>query len=716
VEVDRVTPQELREMSTYQGAFAANAFTVLQGAADLLATADTAEDAAAAREIIIQCREHRDAVGPTTRAVVDALVRELGLFPYLDDTVDGALDDRDLLARETLRIEGVAVLHTAQAAVYARLMAGDNVVLSAPTSFGKSLIIDALLMSGKFDNILIVVPTLALIDEIRRRLASRKTGHKVVTHPSQPVSERNVFVLTGERVLEMEALPTPDLFVLDEFYKLGERQRERGPASERAQVLNQVFYDMRRKGVQYYLLGPNVHGLAEGVPSQLRAEFERRDDTTVALRFHDVPLDGDRAGALAKLCLRLGELTLVYCQSPASAHQTARSLLRAGVGHPEPGLASAAEWVAANFHPNWAVVEALRNGIGIHHGQLPRALGQFMVKAFEDGRIKILLATGTLIEGVNTHAQHVVIYDTKRPGNKKMDAFTFRNISGRCGRMFHHFSGDVWLFGKRPPDKLPEVDIPILSQDEQAPVSLLQHLDDVDLSDRSRERLQPFHEQSDLSDATLRANVGLDLEGQVMLARALRADPGRYHALLCFTATPKYDQLLEVCRLLWTYLGKRALSSGYSTSFSQLARQINNFSIRASTKALIDEAVAQNPSADIDRLVTDVCGFVRNIAGYAFPVRLRALDRIQREVFAGVGRRPGAYASYVARVEGLFLDMPLVALDEYGLPPELAQKLRGQLRPDGDLDRVLGRLLKLVPGPELTPFERELVRYAQEGL
>lgn len=474
---------------------------------------------------------------------------------------------------------------------------------------------------------------------------------------------------------------------------------------------------MRRKGVQYYLLGPNVHGLNEGVPEKLRAEFERRDDTTVALRFHDVPHAEGRAPALASLCRELQRMTLVYCQSPARAHQTARELLAAGVGEPEPTLASAADWVTANFHADWAVVAALRRGIGIHHGQLPRALGQFMVKAFEEGRIKLLIATGTLIEGVNTHARHVVIYNSRRPGNKKMDAFTFRNISGRCGRMFHHFSGDVWLFDKRPVDELPEVDIPILSQDDTAPVGLLQHVDVDELPERARERLEPFQEQSDLSEDTLRANTGLDLEGQVALARALRADPTRYHPLLAWDGSPQYEQLLEVCRLLWTHLGRRALSSGYSTSFSQLALQTMNFSMQASTKALIDEAVTQRPTGDIDKLITDVCGFVRNIAGYAFPVRLRALDRIQREVFTSLGRPPGDYASYVARVEGLFLETPLVALDEYGIPPELAEKLRGHLRPDGDLDGVLARLAQLEPASgELTPFELELVRYAQAGL
>lgn len=177
----------LRESTADADAFVADAFALLRETADIYAFADLDEEAAI-REVIIQCREHRDLVGKPLRVIIDALVREAGLFPYLTSAKE--LSDRDLLAKETLRIRGLAdgdvVLHSAQADVYARLMAGDNVVLSAPTSFGKSLIIDALLVSGRYDNVLVVVPTLALIDEIRRRLARRKTGHKVITHPTQP--------------------------------------------------------------------------------------------------------------------------------------------------------------------------------------------------------------------------------------------------------------------------------------------------------------------------------------------------------------------------------------------------------------------------------------------------------------------------------------------------------------------------------------------------
>jgi hypothetical protein len=93
-------------------------------------------------------------------------------------------------------------------------------VLSAPTSFGKSLIIDALLASGKFDNVVIIVPTIALIDETRRRLSRFRQRYKIITHPSQESGERNVFVLTQERAVDRKDVDDIDLLVIDEFYKL----------------------------------------------------------------------------------------------------------------------------------------------------------------------------------------------------------------------------------------------------------------------------------------------------------------------------------------------------------------------------------------------------------------------------------------------------------------------------------------------------------------
>ena len=74
-------------------------------------------------------------------------------------------------------------------------------------------------MSGKYDNIAVIVPTIALIDEVRRRLSHLNEryqfGFKVITHPGQAQGTRNIFVFTQERALEERDFPRLGIAVID---------------------------------------------------------------------------------------------------------------------------------------------------------------------------------------------------------------------------------------------------------------------------------------------------------------------------------------------------------------------------------------------------------------------------------------------------------------------------------------------------------------------
>ena len=87
----------------------------------------------------------------------------------------GALTYRDQLTYEAYRSSSdqQIVYHREQLKIIERLEDGRNVILSAPTSFGKSLIIDMLCASAKRRRVVIIVPTIALIDETKRRLFAR---------------------------------------------------------------------------------------------------------------------------------------------------------------------------------------------------------------------------------------------------------------------------------------------------------------------------------------------------------------------------------------------------------------------------------------------------------------------------------------------------------------------------------------------------------------
>ena len=131
-------------------------FGVLRSIANIAAADWTAEEP---QDLILRALERRDSFNGCT-PLLEALVREVGLFPYLTPE---ALPLADQLAYELHRPDNMGddiVFHRPQAEVYQALVRGQNVILSAPTSFGKSLVVDAVIATGRYRNILIVVPTI----------------------------------------------------------------------------------------------------------------------------------------------------------------------------------------------------------------------------------------------------------------------------------------------------------------------------------------------------------------------------------------------------------------------------------------------------------------------------------------------------------------------------------------------------------------------------
>lgn len=668
------------------------------------------------QELLLRLLEIRGRL-PELLEPIDALARQFGLFPYVKEPASLGLAGhlayelhRPLDGREEWRA-GSVVFHREQAAVYHALMAGDNVILSAPTSFGKSLIVDAIVASGRFTNIVAVVPTLALVDETRRRLA-KFHGYKVITHGAQRRASHNIFVLTQERVLDMADVEDVDFFVIDEFYKLSP-ELETEEEDARATLLNQAFYRLRKSGAQFYMLGPNIQEITEGAAAKLTFRFMKTDYATVVTEVESVPPGGSVEERLVRLAAELKEPTIIYCKSPARASEIG-VLLATRLGQQRPDLEPACDWIGTSYHPDWSFVSSLRRGVGIHHGHIPRALAQYIVREFNAEHLRYLVCTSTLIEGVNTKAKNIVILDNKI-GQRQLDFFTFNNIRGRSGRMFEHFIGRVYLFHPEPHATLPMVDVPVLSQPESTSTTLLMQVDDEDLTERSRERISPLLEQGDLSVETMKANSGVDPAAQIRLAQEIKKRPHVFLPLLQWTREPAYEQLVGICRVIRDY---------------QLATVTRGVSDRQAAFLILSKLKPRTPLSQIiqsqvdfsggepENAVSTVLRFIRNYAMFNFPKGLRAVDRVQAEVLPSLGKTPGSYEHFARRVENLFYPAVVTALDEYGVPFPLATRLMRLLPAEIELDDALDWLrrtnLKTLRG--FTSFETDLLLDAQRGL
>ena len=389
-------------------------------------------------------------------SLVNHLIREVGLFPYFDEK---QADWMDSLACEMFRtdvgFEKSVILHREQSLVLKKLLAGENVAVSAPTSFGKSFIIDAYINLKQPKNVVILVPTIALMDETRRRLyKSFSRDYEIITQSDSIVGEKNIFVFPPERALTFsEIIQDIDIFIIDEFYKASVQFDP-----DRAPSLIKCLLQFSNKAKQRYFLAPNISALEDN-PFTNGMTFVQTDYNTVCLNVKNyfpqiTAAPEKKASVLFDILNKNPGKTLVYAGTFTEIAKLKDSYLSSGISRNTNDLLdSFSAWLSKNYQAVWYLADLAKRGIGMHTGRLHRSLAQIQVKLFEekDG-LNDLISTSSIIEGVNTEAKNVVIWKNKN-GNRNLNFFTYKNIMGRSGRMFRHFVGNVFLLDKRPKEE-----------------------------------------------------------------------------------------------------------------------------------------------------------------------------------------------------------------------------------------------------------------------
>ncbi len=144
--------------------------------------------------------------------------------------------------------------------------------------------------------------------------------------------------------------------------------------------------------------------------------------------------------------------TLLYCKSPGKAAEysiqlSERSESDVFDSYPE-GFKEFIAHIQKEYDVNhsideWSLIKVLKKGFGIHHGKLPKYIQQEILEQFNKGTFDVLFCTSTIVEGVNTDAQNMIILNASK-GRNKLTPFDIKNIKGRAGRYYHCFIGRVF--------------------------------------------------------------------------------------------------------------------------------------------------------------------------------------------------------------------------------------------------------------------------------
>jgi hypothetical protein len=682
---------------------------------DLLAS----KEEAAARDRLIKLLAALEAAGTSYSPLVNHLIREAGLYPYLEPET-AAWPDR--FAYESFKVDvGSAkpiTMHSEQSLVLKNLLEGTNLAISAPTSFGKSLIIDAYIAIKRPETVLIIVPTIALTDETRRRLQKKfSSEYKIITTADVTLGERNIFIFPQERAIQYSgSIDSIDLLVIDEFYKASqEHDKERAPALLKAMLL----FGARAK--QRYYLAPNISDLSK---NEFTADmkFLRLDFNTVFLEKHDLYKDVGRdaqkkSDALLEIISRRRSKSLIYVGTYSNVERVSGVLVTRTEELESPRLLQFAAWLAANYDPTWSLVSLVKRGSGIHTGQLHRSLAQIQVKLFEEdnGGLDNLISTSSIIEGVNTSAENVIVWSNKN-GSLNLNDFTYKNIIGRGGRMFRHFVGNIYLLEEPPqphdtqleltfPDELlADVDIDKI----RAPLTkeqlakLLVFKEDMAelLGEGALERLRQEG-----------ALMSSDLDLLRLIATEIATNRRTWRGLKFLNGddTEKWEWIIgKVLKLApgsWDVPYKkfikyvRACSENWSKSIPELLEDLDEFDVS----------------------IEDFFKMEKN-ATYQLAALLNDVNVLQKEI---IPDERIDIAPFITRLSRAFLPSCVMDLEEYGLPRMLSRKIdtAGIIDFTGkahSLDEALSQLRNarnpIENLPSLDAFDKYVLDYFFEGV
>ena len=111
-----------------------------------------------ARQELIKLLDYHNTNELAYNPLVNHLIRETGLFPYIEPETSNW---EERFVYNAFKVEvgesEPLTLHREQSFLLKQLLDGKNIAVSAPTSFGKSFVIDAYIKIRKPKNVLIIV-------------------------------------------------------------------------------------------------------------------------------------------------------------------------------------------------------------------------------------------------------------------------------------------------------------------------------------------------------------------------------------------------------------------------------------------------------------------------------------------------------------------------------------------------------------------------------
>ena len=169
-------------------------------------------------------------------------------------------------------------------------------------------------------------------------------------------------------------------------------------------------------------------------------------------KLHDRPVGNRKRVSYVALALGRNETgTLIYASGASEAEKMAWQIYE-GLGVTDAGtqdstddeeLRDLSDFCRKMIHPRFQLVQLITRGVAFHYGNMPSLLRSEIERLFKCGKVKFLVCTSTLLEGVNLACRTIIVRGPRKGLGKPMTAQDFWNLAGRAGRWGADFHGNI---------------------------------------------------------------------------------------------------------------------------------------------------------------------------------------------------------------------------------------------------------------------------------
>lgn len=452
--------------------------------ADILCRSKTAEGRNKSYKIISLLYDHYQS-DYYYQGCAEAVLTKLGLFPTINliGTNELRTSTEAKLERSIKEVYQQSpfddkIFTDAQYALFEKLKNSNHFSFSGPTSFGKTMMIGAFInyiieSRNGSDNIVILVPTRALINQISSKLRNeiKHPSYKVLTHPVIPQMFRKesyhyIYIFTPERWIAYVSdadNPVVTYMFVDEAQKVISQKDSRAPLYYHAILLAQ------RKSVNLYFASPNIPNaevflelfeksqaetmvIQDSPVAQNRYFFDFIEQT--ATLFSDTNVDipipytfkqtGQLQDTLWNFLIGAGKhvQNIVYCNTIEDTIRYSCSFSKTLPCKNNSRIDDFINLIKTYVHKDYFLIDCVRHGVAFHFGRLPQRIREQVEILFSEGELEYVFCTSTLLEGVNLPAKNIFILNNAI-GLTKFSDIDFWNLAGRAGRFTKELSGNI---------------------------------------------------------------------------------------------------------------------------------------------------------------------------------------------------------------------------------------------------------------------------------